>query len=459
MLIPLIIPPAPYLTNPKALMPLGILYVAGYIESQKDTCVLIDLGGVDDYVSHTIKELKSLPKFSYVGITATTGQIYYVLKIVKEIRKEFPDVKIIGGGPHFTHACIAHKKNPTRVQKFVDDFNQYFDTYVLGDGEKAFYEAMATNKKVVDATAPSSPSYISTEELVNLPFPARHLLDIKSYQYDFGCKSVVTNNAISLMSQRGCPYGCRFCSSRVDRYSRLIRKSPVDKTIDEVRLLYTTYGYTDFAFYDDELNVHPELNSFLTKFKDIQMELGVEFRFRAFLKSNIVTKNQMKELKNAGMTVAIIGGESGSERMLKNMNKKSTVEQNTKFVDYAKEYGVYAKCIMSLGHPGESDETLQETENWLEKVQLADVNFTIISCLPSSFYYDSAFKRDDGIWVYTVPETKDRLYSFDVDFHSKPNILNGNLDYGYESTVYTDFLKPEDLVKWHSHLERKFKPV
>ena len=457
MLIPLIVPPAPYLTNPRALMPLGVLYVAGYIESKGDTCMVIDLAGVDNYVEHTIKQLTGLD-FSHIGISATSGQIFYVLNIVKEIRKHFPKVKIIGGGPHFTHACIAHKKNPLRTQGFIDDFNLYFDSYVLGDGEKAIYEAITLGQKVVDATVPSSPSYISQEELAMIPFPARHLIEMHSYHYDFGCKKYDSHKVISIMAQRGCPYGCRFCSSRVDRFSRLIRKSPSDKTIAEIEFLYKNYGFEDYAFYDDELNVHPELESFLDKFKDLQMKLGVSFHFRAFLKSNLVSRQQMKNLSDAGMVVAVIGGESGSERMLQNMNKKSTVEQNTRFVDYAKEFGVHPKCIMSIGHPGESAETLAETDDWLTKVQLSDVNFTIISCLPSSFYYDYAFKRDDGIWVYTAPETKDKLYSIDIDFHAKPNILNGNLDYGYESTVFTDFLTQADLVEWHRHLETKHKP-
>lgn len=455
MNIPLIIPPAPYLTNPKALAPLGVLYIAGYVESRGDTPVVMDLAGIGDYVGHTINKLKEI-ECTCVGISATSGQIYYVLNIVKAIKKEFPHIKIIGGGAHFTHTSIAHKRIPQRTQHFIDDFNKYFDCYVLGDGELALYEAISTDKKVVDATIPSSPSYMTSDVISDLPFPARHLIDIRSYNYDFGCSTVKGSNAINIMSQRGCPYGCRFCSSRVDKYSRLVRKTAYQKTLDEIEYLYKTYGYTDIAIYDDELNVHPELSKFLDGFKDLQNRLGVKMRYRAFLKSNLCNDAQMKSLAEAGLTVAVIGGESGSERMLKNMAKKSTVEQNTRFVELCHKYNVHAKCIMSVGHPGETPDTLGETEAWLEKVQLEDVNFTIISCLPSSFYYDYA-KLENGVWVYESPETGDKLYSVDVDFHSKPNILNGNLDYGYESTVWTDALSQDDLVKWHAHLENKFK--
>lgn len=456
MIIPLIIPPAPYLTNPKALAPLGVLYIAGYIESKGDVPIVLDLAGIDNYVEYTINKLKDI-KCNCIGISATSGQIFYVLNIVKAIRQELPHIKIIGGGAHFTHTSIAHRRIPHRTQHFIDDFYKYFDTIVLGDGELAIYEAINTNKKIVDATIPTSPSYMTSEVISDLPWPARHLIDIKSYNYDFGCSTVKGSNAINIMSQRGCPYGCRFCSSRVDKYSRLVRKTSYQKTLDEIEHLYKTYGYTDIAIYDDELNVHPELSKFLNGFQDLQMKLGQKFRFRAFLKSNLCTDVQMKALADAGLTVAVIGGESGSDRILSNIAKKSTVEQNTKFVELCHKYNVHAKCIMSVGHPGETPDTLDETERWLDKVKLNDVNFTIISCLPSSFYYDYA-KLENNVWVYSVPENGDKLYSIDVDFHSKPNILNGNLDYGYESTVWTDTLSQDDLVKWHAHLETKFKP-
>ena len=458
MNIPIIIPPSPYLTNPKALMPLGVLYVAGYVEKMGDIPILIDLSGIDDYVTYTINQL-SLIQCSCVGITATSGQIYYVLNIVKEIKKQFPHLKIIGGGPHFTHTCIAHKRIPERTQKFINDFNKYFDVYILGDGEKGFYEALNLddNNKMINCTIPSSISYMTSQDLNDLPFPARHLLDVSSYQHNFGCRTINDSNTISLMAQRGCPYSCRFCSSRTEKFGRTIRTHSIEKTISEVEYLYKTYKYTDFIFYDDELNVLPELNTFLNKFKDLQFRLGVEFRFRAWLKSNLISLEQMKSLKDAGMISAVIGAESGSERILKNINKKSTIDQNTKFVEYAHQCGVHAKCIISIGHPGESDETLMKTAEWLKKVNLEDVNFTIISCLPSSFYYDYAIKQKDGIWVYTVPETNDKLYSYNVDFHSKPNILNGNLDYGYESTVFTDYLSADEIVKWHKYLELTHK--
>ena len=113
----------------------------------------------------------------------------------------------------------------------------------------------------------------------------------------------------------------------------------------------------------------------------------------------------MKELAEAGFKVIATGAESGSQRILTNMLKKANVQHNTQVVEWAREYGIYTKSIMSLGHPGESPETLKETEDWLDKVKLDDVNFTIISALPSSAYYDSA-KLENGVWVYTSPRNR-----------------------------------------------------
>ena len=200
-----------------------------------------------------------------------------------------------------------------------------------------------------------------------------------------------------------------------------------------------------------------KLHVLLDKLKDVQEKLGQKFTFRAFIKSNLLTRDQVKRMAEAGFNILVVGAESGSERILKNMNKKSTVQHNTNCSEWCHEFGINAKSIISIGHPGESPDTLEETDKWLEKVKLDDVNFTIIEAIPSSEYYDYATKMDSGDWVYTVKENNDKLYSFDVDFLNEIIFVNGNPELGYKSTVYTDTLKPEDLVKWHTYFEKKYK--
>jgi radical SAM superfamily enzyme YgiQ (UPF0313 family) len=457
-MIPLINLPSPFLTDEKTLMPLGLLYIGASIEYHGKKCVIIDLANRKDYVEYTIKELEKYKnEFTSVGISITTSQAPIARELSKEIHDHFPGVRIIAGGPHVTHCFQASKRQPERTKKIVDDLYNNYDVLVIGDGEKAIFAALEPNSpKVIDASLKISSYYVDSAFLDELPYPARHLIDIHSYHYNLGHSSIEETNAINIMSQRGCPYSCRFCASRMDKFGRVIRKTGVTKVINEIEYLYNTYGYTDYTFYDDELNVDPNLGSLLNNLKDLQMNVGKAFRFRCFVKANLVTKNQMKELADAGFKVIATGAESGSERILTNMLKKATIQDNTNVVEWAREYGIYTKSIMSLGHPGESPETLQETEKWLDEVKLDDVNFTIISALPSSAYYDNSVLQN-GVWVYTSPETGDKLYDVGIDWTKIVHFYNADPSLTYESTVYTDYLSRKELVRWHSYFEKKYK--
>lgn len=456
-MIPLVNLPSPFLTDEKTLMPLGLLYLGAAIEHSGEKCVIIDLAEREDYIAYTLKQIDLL-ETDVLGIGITSSQVPIGRRLVMAIRNAFPYLKIIGGGPHVTHTFQAARRQPVRTKKLVDDLNSTYDVLVMGDAEKAIFAAVADNSpKLIDATLKISPYYVDSDYLDILPFPARHLIDVKSYHYNLGMVKVKENNAINIMSQRGCPYSCRFCASRMDKYGRSLRRTSDLKIVQEIEFLYKTYGYTDFTFYDDELNVDPNLNTLLDQLKNVQSRMGREFRFRAFVKVNLCTREQMKALADAGFKVIATGSESGSDRILKNMNKKVTVEQNTKVVEWIHEFGMYAKSIMSIGHPGESDETLQETQDWLDKVKLDDVNFTIIECLPSSVYYDHAFQRPDGVWVYTAPETGDKMYDVGIDWTEEVHFFNGKPDTQYKATVFTDFLSQMQLEQWHRHFEKRFK--
>lgn len=456
-MIPLVNLPAPFLTDEKALMPLGLLYLGASIEHAGRDCKILDLAGDKDYITKALDQLSEL-KTDVVGIGLTSSQVPLGRRLVHAIKKEYPKIRIIGGGPHVTHAFQASRRQSVRCEKLIRDLNDTYNVLVMGDAEKAILKAAEPDSpKLIDATHKLSPYYVEDDYLDTIPFPARHLIDVDSYSYNLGMVTIKENNAINIMSQRGCPYSCRFCASRMDKYGRTLRRTSNFKIVEEIKHLHKTYGYTYFTFYDDELNVDPNLNTLLDQLKDVQMELGVAFKFRAFVKANLCTREQMKAMADTGFKVIATGAESGSERILKNMNKKATKEINTKVVEWVHEFGMYSKSIMSLGHPGETPETLAETEAWLDQVKLSDVNFTIIECLPSSVYFDNAIQNDKGVWVYTVPENGDKLYDIGIDWTEEVHFHNAAPGQHYNPTVYTDALSQDDLMKWHTYFSKKFK--
>jgi radical SAM superfamily enzyme YgiQ (UPF0313 family) len=158
---------------------------------------------------------------------------------------------------------------------------------------------------------------------------------------------------------------------------------------------------------------------------------------------------------DAGFRWILTGFESGSPKILENINKKATREDNTSCVEIAHKHGLKVKALMSVGHPGESEQTVFETRDWLLETQPDDFDLTIITCYPGTPYYDLAVPEgQDGVWVYTYPKTGDRLYQLEVDYTKVADYYKGNIDGGYKAYVYTDELSPEDLVALREQVER-----
>mgnify|MGYP001557781036 FL=1 len=164
--------------------------------------------------------------------------------------------------------------------------------------------------------------------------------------------------------------------------------------------------------YDDELNANPNMIQGMQAIANLQSKLGVDFQLRGFIKADQFNEQQALAMKEAGFKEMCIGFESGAPRILKNIKKQATVDQNTRCLQIAKKYGLRVKAFTSVGHPGESEETIKQTHDWLIDSEVDDFDTTIISTFPGTPYYDEARQMgESGVWVYIVPETGDRLYS------------------------------------------------
>lgn len=241
-------------------------------------------------------------------------------------------------------------------------------------------------------------------------------------------------------------HNCGFCGGRLSPMLRRIRTRSAESVIDEMMHLHKTYGVTGLMFYDDELNVNRGIVELMRKIG----LTGVDWRLRGFVKSELFTEEQAEAMYEAGFRWLLCGFESAHPRILKNINKKATVADNTKMLRVAHRAGLKVKALMSCGHPGESEETIQTTKEWLLSEKPDDFDCTIITTYPGCPYYDSAKHLGDNIYCYEF--NGDRLYSKDVNFATDAMYYKGKPG-DYKSYVWTDYLKPEELVKLRDDLE------
>jgi anaerobic magnesium-protoporphyrin IX monomethyl ester cyclase len=453
--VSLIIPPSIFLVDERVFMNLGVLRVAAALEKSGYLVEVLDLSAVANY-EEVVAIHAANTQARYFGITATTPQFPSCVKICAAVRAVRPDARLILGGPHATLANTAYKRERKlgisgRASRAVGQAAELFDVLVAGDGEDAIEPALTTTDKIVDADNTSSPMFLSDERFTELPFPARHLVDVNSYRY-----KIDGEPATSLIAQLGCPFACGFCSGRTSPMLRKIRLRSTESVIEELRQLYQVYGFRGFMFYDDELNVNPRMIELMQAITDEQDRLGVGFKLRGCIKAQLFTDAQAAAMKRAGFRFILVGFESGSPRILENINKKATRDENTRCFEIARRHGLKVKALMSIGHPGESQETVRQTLDWLLEIKPDEFNVTIITCTPGTFYYDHAVLtcEKSGVWTYTYPKTGDRLHSYDIDYREVMDYYNGNPDVGYRSFVFTDFLSPNDLVFLRDKIER-----
>lgn len=449
----LITPPSPFLLDERVFMHIGILRVASALEVEGYKVDFLDLSGVEDYNSVIETYITKNSEVKTFGLTATTPQIPFAFRIANHIRKFSQDTKLILGGAHASlmHSAMKKEKTPRRATKDIQALLENFDVIVAGDGEKAIFEALQVDKGIVDADVPRSDLFLTNKELNELPLPARHLLDVDSYRYNIeGAK------ATSLICQLGCPFKCTFCGGRNSPFLRRIRTRSTDSVIAEVRHLYNTYGFTGFMFYDDELNVSKEWETLLEKLIKTQKDLGEEFKLRGFVKAELFSQRQADLMYKAGFRWLLTGFEAGDERILSNIEKNADVAANTRCLQYAKNAGLKVKALMSVGHAGESKETIKNTKNWLLENKPEDFDCTIITTYPGSPYFDEAVKEGDH-YVYTQPKNGDKLYQKDLNYLEEPDYYKGDPNGGYKSYVWTDHLSPEELVAEREKLENEVR--
>lgn len=445
-------PPSKFLMDQRVFPSLGILKVAATLEKAGHYVEHLDLAGVVNYEDVVRDYAMSRPDIRTYALTATSPQMPSAAAIARTLRAAQPTAKIILGGPHPTLVHIAAKKFPNaRTTPALTRLQEMFDVLVAGDGEKAIFEALAIDHGLVDADDPKSSLWLSHQDFSASAWPARHLLDMDSYHY-----TVEGERASSIISQIGCPMGCHFCSGRNSPMLRQIRLRDSADAVAEIVHLYAAYGYKGCFLLDDEVNVNRQMLETMRLLKEAAERLGIEWRLRAFIKSELFTDEQAEAMYEAGFRHILIGFESGDDRILLNIKKNATREDNTRAMAIAHRHRLKVKALMSLGHAGESEASIRATRDWLLEVRPHDVDMTIITPYPGSPYFDQATYVEGNVWVFTAPKTGDALYMEDVDFTEEAQFYKGAPG-EYRSYVWTDHISRERLVEMRDELEMEVR--
>lgn len=400
MKVTLISPPSPFLIDQKAFPPLGILYIAAYLRENGLEVEVLDLSNKEN----SLEEVLANYHLEICGISATTPQYPHALKVKDVIKKQNRESFVFVGGAH-----------PSSVpQKCLEDG---FDAVVVGEGERAAFEVV--NKKTKNQII----QFPYIKDIDTIPYPARDLVDIKAYGYDIEGKK-----GTSIITSRGCPYACCFCSK--DVWQRGIRYHSVDYIIKEIKHIIAQYGFMHFLFLDDALTINKKR---LLRLCDLLEPLRI--KWRCYARTDTTSREMLIRMKEAGCVEVGVGVESGSQKILDIVNKRTTVKENTKFVMNCKEIGLPVNTFIMIGLPGETYETVMETKRWFEEARPDKFGFNIFAPYVGTPIYNNPSKYD--IKIYDMPDEKSWVKGRQGE---------------YEAFVSTSGLSQEEILKLFSEL-------
>ena len=372
MKVTLISPPSPFLINQKAFPPLGLLYVAGFLEHNGIDINVADLANKETELENALEPYMNTDIY---GITSTSPQYPQALKILKVLRRRNTKARVVIGGAY-----------PSSLpDKCIQDG---FDFVVAGEGEEAMLR-LITNIEKEQAPGIVNATYI--QEMDSIPFPGRHLIDINSFAYN-----IDDGRGTTLITSRGCPYTCSFCSKEV--WQRGTRFHSTEYVISELEHIIDKYDFKHFLFLDDTITIHKKRLLELCA----RME-PLNIKWRCYARTT-TTREMLIAMKKAGCVEIGVGVESGSQKILDIVDKKETVEQNSAFVELCKQVGITANVFIMIGLPGEDYETVEETRRWMERVRPDKFGFNIFMPYAGTPVYKNPDRYD--IQIFDVPEEK-----------------------------------------------------
>jgi radical SAM superfamily enzyme YgiQ (UPF0313 family) len=381
--------------------PLGLMYVASYLRINSEHQVQIldalaeNLG--PEALAAAIR--KSDPQI--VGITAHTNNLVDVVRLIGLVKRINSGIHINIGGPHVRIFGRETLELPG------------VDSIIPGEGEVPFFhlvEALARqqglrevpglifkekDKIVVAAKKPLPPPDLDT-----LPPPARQLINPQLYYHILGKKSLFT----TIVSSRGCPYHCTFCSTPKENY-RQRSVGAVIREMEECRQL----GAGEIHFVDDTFNLSPEwVISLCREMKRRDLRIPWSFRGRV----DTLTREVLQELKRANCIRMNLGVETGTDEGLKRLKKSLSLHQVEQVFGWAKEAGISTVAYFLIGCPHERErKDILYTLHFAKRLNPDFTLFNILTPYPDTELYREGlekglFKKD--FWrEFALHPTKD----------------------------------------------------
>jgi len=421
--------------------PLGVSYIAATLQQAGHDVQLMDCTFMDrnDALQKALDT-----KAEVVGIYCMATLLDECFWFAEQLRTHCR--LLIAGGPL-----------PTCDPK---PFLEHFDVVVRGEGEQTMQELLRAHEDASDLNAVAgivyrkdanlifTPERSFTKELDRIPFPARGLLPNESY-IRFG-KKKYGYSITTVMSTRGCPFRCEFCSNVV--FGGSYRERSPGNVVDEIEAALAL-GYDRISFADDVFTMKKD--RVVRVCQEIRRR-GLHFNWECLGRVDALDYPTALEMKEAGCTRIFFGIESGNDQILELMNKKITTDEARRAVDAAHHAGLEVGAFFILCYPGDTNDTVLETLHFTTTLPLDYIGLSMPYPLPGTELYKRTKDRFTRDWRPDDSRLGSHVLIFDADFSETKMwfaILKGHAQFeikkrmGKLAPLFLNlFEKPTDVI-------------
>lgn len=312
-----------------------------------------------------------------IGITFMSTKLGAVQQITNIAKQLYPGIPVVLGGAH--PSVLSHSS----LEKTKADY------VVIGEGEQTFCELIDVlekgnkelsqipgiayrnhQKKII-----STPPRPLISDIDSLPFPDREsLYKLETYRPD---------DLSMIMTSRGCPFNCTFCSSL---WEQKVRNRSIPNIIAEIEYLINRFHTSNIYFKDDTFTVN---KSRVMELCRTLMKKRIAVGWECLTRIELIDEDLTLEMRDAGMNYLKIGIETGSERILKATNKHITLEQIKKGAAILNRLNQKWSAFFMIGYPDESEEEIKMSLRLIEEIQPTYVSMSVLAPYPGcQIYYD-----------------------------------------------------------------------
>ncbi|MDD4877044.1 MAG: radical SAM protein [Dehalococcoidales bacterium] len=359
--------------------PLGLALLAAVLERAGYQVTVLDANALKLQPEDVVPLVSEA---DVVGLTAMTPTISTAIATARCLKKAYPDLPIILGG---VHATLLPKETLVTAPEI--------DIIVRGEGEETIIELLQALEHRQPLSGIAGISYRKDDEVVSnparsknidldsLPFLAYHLLPWRSYRPHPPHGRRLPFAAI--ITSRGCPYRCSYCSKPI--FGNKFRGQSPARVADDVSYYKSKFGIKEFAFYDDVFTLDKKRAYAIA---DEMIKRGLKVDWTCETRVNLVDKELLRHIKQAGCYSIAYGIESGSQEILNILDKDTTLEQAEEAVRLSQEVGLQTIGYFMIGSPGESPETIEQTIQFAKKTKLDFAQFSVTTPFPGTKLYN-----------------------------------------------------------------------